>query len=61
MQLWWREKKVNPPSLAKDYAEINNLRAFLKQANVDHGGNRTHAYHAQKWTVYPPRYTSSHT
>ena len=23
-------------------------------------GNRTHAYHAQKWTIFPPSYSHSH-
>ena len=33
-----------------------NLRAIFAQ-EVDHAGNRTHVYHAQKRTIYPPIYS----
>ena len=32
------------------------IRAFFTQEKNDHGGNRTHAYHAQKRTIYQLRY-----
>ena len=27
---------------------------FYPRKSCDHAENRTHAYHAQKWTIYPP-------
>ena len=29
---------------------------FHTQEKVGHAGNRTHSYHAQKWTIYAPNH-----
>ena len=43
-----RNRDPRGSSLAKDYAEIKNLRAFYTQEKVEHAGYRLHAHHAQK-------------
>ena len=49
-----RNSDLRGSLLATGCAEIKNLRAYFTQEKVNNAGNRTHAYLAQKRTIYPP-------